>query len=549
MRRLPTADTGGRALRTLLHHQPLPTNTQCLFALQTSARRSSSFFAGGQGETKLASTPRTNTTSAAASVSKGDSISSGGIATTVLLQSAKGFDWIDFTSASPEVEASLALDGGFVAATSRMLRKHNIPAELIRKVTTDVWLPLTHLSSSGDVICFVMRVIRPADSIENVADGTSAERTHTSSAAIRAPLWLLEAAVRESHSSDASVPPTHRNLSSQSHTTSDDELRPASPGNSLNRRSQTILELTTRVTIFISKRHRKIISVHRAALPFVMEIQRQWAERHRFSSMDDILFRIVRGGVETFHHCEVNLASRMDALESAMFRSETTTGAALLSLKGWKKEVDDHGIALPYSSKFATTGMPLSDGAVMLHIQTIHRQASAYVRVLREVERAFQQAIAALKTSDQSLEPSTSHDGSLLSPAEQATSTEKTESGNERLSAHRWRDLQQRIQAATFLWEGLRDQSQALLSLQVSVAVSRLEELLRLLTVFSTVFIPLEFITAFFGMNFSSILTFGHEPYAWGIACLLMVVTAAVTQRWIKRTSTAHRVASTYEYF
>jgi Mg2+ and Co2+ transporter CorA len=60
-------------------------------------------------------------------------------------------------------------------------------------------------------------------------------------------------------------------------------------------------------------------------------------------------------------------------------------------------------------------------------------------------------------------------------------------------------ELVMHLRTAIFQCEGLRDQAQFYLTLQVTIAASRLEELAGMLTVFSTVFIPLEFISVILG--------------------------------------------------
>lgn len=98
-------------------------------------------------------------------------------------------------------------------------------------------------------------------------------------------------------------------------------------------------------------------------------------------------------------------------------------------------------------------------------------------------------------------------------------------------------ELALHLRTTIFQCEGLRDQSQSLLSLQVTIAASRLEELAGMLTVFSSFFIPLEFISGFFGTNFGAVLWFGTMPFGLPAVLLLMAGSAIATVRWVQKTT------------
>ena len=66
--------------------------------------------------------------------------------------------------------------------------------------------------------------------------------------------------------------------------------------------------------------------------------------------------------------------------------------------------------------------------------------------------------------------------------------------------------------------DGLRDNLTGLVDLQLNQRSMRMNEVMKLLTIFSTVFLPLSFITGFFGMNFHSMvpeLSVGSTPNEW----------------------------------
>jgi len=81
----------------------------------------------------------------------------------------------------------------------------------------------------------------------------------------------------------------------------------------------------------------------------------------------------------------------------------------------------------------------------------------------------------------------------------------------------------------------LEEQSDSLLFLQFSAAMGQMEERLRTLTIFSTFFIPLDFIVSCCGSNITSVQVYNESEGAlYGVVALL-VVTALLTYRWIRR--------------
>lgn len=430
------------------------------------------------------------------------------IARSIHLSSSAGYDWIDFT-ADPSVQDEILLDGGFVSATRKMLRKHDVPDELIRKVSDEVWLPLTHLSLDSDSVCFVTRVahvVRSADEVD-LHHRHYRRGVGNASGGLKRGLGNVLSSVRELE------PEAKKEFSLRTHISrlkrlcailcnqqlfaaiwnfGTAKMRYSSPQGE-GSKGETILQLSERLTIFLSKKHKKIISVHRAPMPFIETLQLRWAEKHRHEQMEVLFYRLVRGSVSTFHESEVMHAVRLDQLESILFHDDFAATRE----------------ARAYGGGRAKKGNPAAfkeHAQVVTQLQGINRQASANVRVLREVHRAYSQAVDAMKF------------GKVVNHV-------------------RSKELSQHVGSALFLSEGLRDQSQALLSLQVSVAVSKLEDLVRLLTAYSTVFIPLEFITSFFGTNFITVCELGESPYGFWVPLVLMVIAAILTQRWVNKTT------------
>jgi magnesium transporter len=76
-------------------------------------------------------------------------------------------------------------------------------------------------------------------------------------------------------------------------------------------------------------------------------------------------------------------------------------------------------------------------------------------------------------------------------------------------SAAYFRDLHDHLLRANEIVESYRDLVSNLLDIYLATISNRLNEVMRRLTIIATIFMPLSFITGFFGMNFTGI------PYGW----------------------------------
>jgi magnesium transporter len=90
------------------------------------------------------------------------------------------------------------------------------------------------------------------------------------------------------------------------------------------------------------------------------------------------------------------------------------------------------------------------------------------------------------------------------------------------------------------LLESFREMASGLLEIHVSMLSNRLNEVMKVLTIFSTIFIPLTFITGLYGMNFDPDASPWNMPelrWAYGYlgALLLMAAVAAFTVGYIYR--------------
>lgn len=97
-----------------------------------------------------------------------------------------------------------------------------------------------------------------------------------------------------------------------------------------------------------------------------------------------------------------------------------------------------------------------------------------------------------------------------------------------------FQDLRERLESLHVFADSLLDNLNSLLSIQISLASSGTNEVMRVLTIFSVVFMPLNFIVGVYGMNFE------HMPelkfrYGYPAVLTLIVTTALVTFFWFRK--------------
>jgi magnesium transporter len=88
-------------------------------------------------------------------------------------------------------------------------------------------------------------------------------------------------------------------------------------------------------------------------------------------------------------------------------------------------------------------------------------------------------------------------------------------------------DLRERITSLSFLAESLDDDLDNLLAIQLSIAANRTNDVMRLLALFSAVFLPLTFIVGVYGMNFD-VMPELHVAWAYPVLLAAMAACAGV---------------------
>jgi magnesium transporter len=121
-------------------------------------------------------------------------------------------------------------------------------------------------------------------------------------------------------------------------------------------------------------------------------------------------------------------------------------------------------------------------------------------------------------------------------PLREATST-LVRGDVKHFSAEVWpylRDVHDHVVQLLDLLENSHEMSSSLMDLHLSTANNRLNEVIKLLTIISTIFIPLTFLVGVYGMNFKYM---PELEYWWGYpACLaLMGVIALMMLRWFRK--------------
>ena len=101
-----------------------------------------------------------------------------------------------------------------------------------------------------------------------------------------------------------------------------------------------------------------------------------------------------------------------------------------------------------------------------------------------------------------------------------------------------FRDIYDHLVRLYDISEGLRDLAAGALDTYLSVINNRMNEVMKTFTLITTLFMPISFITGFFGMNF---FTASHPPAPWTgrvafvVICAVMVLIPSLMFTWLRR--------------
>jgi len=367
-------------------------------------------------------------------------------AQTVMLQTADGVQWIDVSGqVNPSISAKS--DGAYIAEIRDVLAKHRVPVELVSRATTPNWLPHTRMSVDrrwAVLLCRSARVTDPEVHAQHIA-----AQLHRGGASFS---QRMRSAV----------------IGDVANAIQREEGSPSHVGN--------LHVISQRLTIFVSvptgqpDANPKVISVHQEPIEHLCKMQDNWTSEHRTTSLDRLLYSIVRSCASSFLAAEQRHLDTIDILERRLFSRGGVAGVV--------------------------------DSVDLSEMYRIRREASASLRVLRVLFKAYEKLLWCCHIENQEL----------------------------------LRSVQQTINASISVCEALHEQSSALLSLQISVAARDMEHLLQVLTLFTSVFIPLELVTNLFGMGFDSIAEFEKRPDSLLFVVCCLLVTLGATVVWMRAT-------------
>jgi magnesium transporter len=97
-----------------------------------------------------------------------------------------------------------------------------------------------------------------------------------------------------------------------------------------------------------------------------------------------------------------------------------------------------------------------------------------------------------------------------------------------------FRDIYDHVVQVVENTEALRDLVASMLDLYLSAVSNRMNEVMKMLTIIATIFIPLTFIAGIYGMNFKNMPEL-EWPWGYFLSLVLMAVVVAVLLIWFKR--------------
>ena len=327
----------------------------------------------------------------------------------------------------------------------------------------------------------------------------------------------------------------------------------------------SIQHLTNRLTVFILPHEKRIVTCHRVPLPIISKMRSNWGHYRHSESPFQLLDEIVKACVDSFCTCAAQDALELDRFESALFPHDVLTGsrqedredttAGVLSdidaQKQWIKKGKPgaaHRGGL-FARLRGITGLGANhrslrrQSEVIERIYLINRRASVYCRLLQPLPYAYAQAVASTSSKANDVAVTKTISGSISAAPSLGKSTPhggvSSAVSVAGLTPHAYSRDDHSLEVAYIsknalsVCEELRESSQSLLTLHFQLSSSELEDLVRIITLISTVFIPLGFITSIFGMNFLIMDPLYESTEGILLCVLLMSLTTFGTWFWV----------------
>ncbi|MBI4533028.1 MAG: magnesium and cobalt transport protein CorA, partial [Candidatus Melainabacteria bacterium] len=96
-----------------------------------------------------------------------------------------------------------------------------------------------------------------------------------------------------------------------------------------------------------------------------------------------------------------------------------------------------------------------------------------------------------------------------------------------------FRDIYDHLIQALELIEANRDLVLGILEVNLSATAHRTNEIVKVLTMYATILLPLNLITAFFGMNFEH-MPLLRDPFGVPLVCLVMLLTTFWISQYLR---------------
>lgn len=288
-----------------------------------------------------------------------------------------------------------------------------------------------------------------------------------------------------------------------------------------DRTFETIQQLSHRLTMFLIPETNTAVTVHKFSIAGIDAMHGSWGEHLNKLTMDGFLRKVTVECAQSFLDLERERTIDVDMLELSLFEDVERLGASVpvgpdgerpLPSQYNSRATLDRGGEFHVSTSLKHVLNALNP-FTLAHTETraesfrqtlndlygVTREASASCRILRSLDDVYEQARVAANLNNKN--------GDVV---------------------------HQRIAAARSMSEGLKEQTQSLLSLQFSVAANQLENLMRLLTVFSTLFTPLGLLVSICGLNFLAMETFYGNERALYATAIAGAIVLGLTRYWMR---------------